>query len=66
MTNSRHAKSMARFTQNAEAMKALVPQQADPKYIVQSNGRYSPLLTHMMTKRTTPAPMGRADKSTAR
>ena len=30
-------------------------QQADPKYIVQSNGRHSPLLTHMMTKRTTPA-----------
>lgn len=29
-------------------------QQADPKYIVQSNGRHSPLLTHMMTKRTTP------------
>ena len=30
MTNSRHAKSMARFTQNAEAMKALAPQQAEP------------------------------------
>ena len=30
MTNSRHAKSMARFTKNAEAMKALAPQQAEP------------------------------------
>ena len=30
MTNSRHAKSMARFTKNAEAMKTLAPQQAEP------------------------------------
>ena len=37
------------------ALLAALAQQADPKYIVQSNGRHSPLLTHMMTKRTTPA-----------
>ena len=29
-------------------------QQAEPKYMVQSNGRHSPLLTHMMNKPTTP------------
>jgi len=37
-----------------EAKAALAQPAQEPLHIVQSNGKHSPLLTHMMSKRTTP------------
>ena len=44
----------AQFDQAITALEEALAQTQEPVHNVQSNGRHSPLLTHMMNKQTTP------------